>query len=186
MYIKQYLENNRISIYKVANSALVAYPTVFNIVNGKVDILNCALGVVKKIADALDLTVDELLTLCDKNYSFDLFRSEQCHLVKRMDEIDYVINLLEKKKIDYYWKLNMKVEAFYLLAMLDYLSKRNGLPKCNEYDEIRRYKLEKPIFPVDTELSEKLLGKDAHKEAMDHAIPEFLDYNIVECEVING
>lgn len=186
MYIKQYLENNRISIYKVANSALVAYPTVFNIVNGKVDILNCALGVVKKIADALDLTVDELLTLCDKNYSFDLFRSEQCHLVKRMDEIDYVIDLLEKKKIDYYWKLNMKVEAFYLLAMLDYLSKRNGLPKCNEYDEIRRYKLEKPIFPVDTELSEKLLGKDTHKEAMDHAIPEFLDYNIVECEVING
>lgn len=36
----------------------------------------------------------------------------------------------------------MKAEAFYLLAMLDYLSKRNGLPKCNEYEEIRRYKLE--------------------------------------------
>ena len=63
MYIKQYLEDNNISIYKVANSALVAYPTVFNIVNGKVDILNCALGVVKKIADALNLTIDELLTL---------------------------------------------------------------------------------------------------------------------------
>ncbi len=43
MYIKQYLEDNGISIYKVANSAAVAYPTVFNIVNGKVDILNCAL-----------------------------------------------------------------------------------------------------------------------------------------------
>ena len=92
--IKQYLENNRISIYKVANSALVAYPTVFNIVNGKVDILNCALGVVKKIADALDLTIDELLTLCDKNYSFNLFRSEQCHLVNRVGEINYVIDLL--------------------------------------------------------------------------------------------
>ena len=35
MYIKQYLEDNSISIYKVANSALVAYPTVFNIVNGR-------------------------------------------------------------------------------------------------------------------------------------------------------
>ena len=112
MYIKQYLEDNRISIYKVANSALVAYPTVFNIVNGKVDILNCALGVVKKIADALNLTIDELLTLCDKNHSFNLFRSEQCHLVNRMGEIDYVIDLLEKKKINYYWKLDMKAEAF--------------------------------------------------------------------------
>ncbi len=57
----------------------------------------------------------------------------------------------------------MKAEAFYLLAMLDYLSKRNGLPKCNEYEEIRRYKLEKPVFPADTELSEKLLGKIVSK-----------------------
>ena len=186
MYIKQYLEDNCISIYKVANSAMVAYPTVFNIVNGKVDILNCALGVVKKIADALDLSIDEFLLLCDKNYSFNLFRSEQCHLVNRMGEVDYVIDLLEKKKIDCYWKLNMRVEAFYLLAMLDYLCGRNDLPKCTEYDEIRQYKLEKPLFPADTDLSEKLLGKDARREAMDHAIPEFLNFNIVECEIIDG
>lgn len=186
MNIKQYLEDNKISIYQVANSAMVAYPTVFNIVNGKVDILNCALGIVKKIADALNLSIDELLTLCDRTQSFDLFRSEQCHLVNRMGEIDYVIDLLEKKKIDYYWKLDMKPEAFYLLAMLDYLSKRNDLPKCKDYEGIRRYKLEKTIYPADTELSEKLLGKDARKEALEHAIPEFLDFNIVECEVLNG
>lgn len=80
----------------------------------------------------------------------------------------------------------MKPEAFYLLAMLDYLSKRNDLPKCKDYEGIRRYKLEKTIYPADTELSEKLFGKDAHKEALEHAIPEFLDFNIVECEVLNG
>ena len=186
MYIKQYLEDNDISIYKVANNALVAYPTVFNIVNGKVDIMNCALGVVKKIADALNLTIDDLLTLCDKNYSFNLFRSEQCHLVNRMGEIDYVIELLEKKKIDHYWKIDMKAEAFYLLAMLDYLSRRNDLPMCTEYEEIRHYKLAKTVFPADTDLSERLLGRDIRKEAMERAIPEFLEYNIVECEVING
>ena len=50
----------------------------------------------------------------------------------------------------------------------------------------QNYSVEKPVFPADTELSEKLLGKDAHKEAMDHAIPEFLNFNIVECEIING
>ena len=186
MYIKQYLEDKKISIYRVANNAAVAYPTVFNIVNGKVDILNCAFGIVKKIANALNLSIDELFTLCDRNYTFDLFRSEQCHLVNRVGEIDYVIDLLEKKKIDYYWKLDMKTEAFYLLAMLDYLSRRNDLPKCIDYEIIRQYKLEKTIFPADIELSEKLLGKDAHEEAMRHAIPEFLNFNIVECEIING
>ena len=55
-----------------------------------------------------------------------------------------------------------------------------------EYEEIRRYKLEKPVFPADTELSEMLLGKDAQQEALSHAIPEFLNFNIVECEIING
>ncbi len=186
MYIKQYLEDNEISIYKVANNALVAYPTVFNIVNGKVDILNCALGVVKKIADALNLTIDELLILCDKNYSFNIFRSEQCHLVNRMGEIDYVIDLLEKKKIDHFWRLDMKAEAFYLLAMLDYLSRLNDIPICTEYEELRKYKLEKTVYPADTDLSERLLGKDMRTEAMMHAIPEFLAFNIVECEIING
>ena len=182
MYIKQYLEDNNISIYKVANDAMVAYPTVFNIVNGKVDILNCALGVVKKIADALGLTIDELLMLCDKNYSFSLFRGEQCHLVKRMGEVDYVINMLENSRIEQYWKLDMKAEAFYLVAMLDYLSRRNDLPRCEEYNEIRKYKLSKRIFPADTDISEKLLGKNSHKDALERAIPEFLEYNIVECE----
>ena len=42
------------------------------------------------------------------------------------------------------------------------------------------------VYPTDTELSEKLLVKDAHKEALEHAIEEYLNFNIVECEVING
>ena len=61
--------------------------------------------------------------------------------------------------------------------------RRNDLPVCEEYNEIRKFKLEKPVYPADTEISEKLLGKDAHKAAMKNAIPEFLDFNIVECEV---
>ena len=186
MHLKQYLEDKGISIYKVANSASVAYPTVFNIVNEKVDILNCALGVVKKIADALGLSIDELLTLCDKNYTFALFRSEQIHLVKRMGEIDYVIDLLEKRKIDYYWKLDMKAESFYLLAMLDYLSKRNGLPKCTEYADIRKYKLSDLLYPSDIGLTELLLDDTAREKMLSKAIPEFLTFNIVECEVIDG
>ena len=63
MYLKQYLEDNSISIYKVANSAQVAYPTVFNIVNGKVDILNCALGVVKKIEKDVDKLIDKSIRI---------------------------------------------------------------------------------------------------------------------------
>ena len=55
---------------------------------------------------------------------------------------------------------------------------------CEDYNEIRKYKLENLVYPADLELSEKFLGKDAHKKALKNAIPEFLEYNIVECEVL--
>ena len=78
----------------------------------------------------------------------------------------------------------MKIESFYMLGMLDYLCRRNDLPQCEEYDEIRKYKLEKKVYPSDMLLSEKLLNKDFSKETEKKAIPEFLEFNIVECEVV--
>ncbi|MBR1849434.1 MAG: hypothetical protein IJ791_09420 [Lachnospiraceae bacterium] len=139
----------------------------------------------KKIADALGLTLEEMLTLCDRNYTFALFRGEQCNLVRRLGEIDYIVDLVEKRKIDYYWKLDMKMEAFYLLAMLDYLSNRNNLPRCTDYEEIRKNRLLNPVYPTDTELTEKLLDKDIRQKMLAKAIPEFLAFNIVESEVID-
>ena len=68
--------------------------------------------------------------------------------------------------------------------MVDYLSRRNDLPQCEEYNEIRKYKLEKTVYPPDTLLSEILLKKDFKTEAQKKAIPEFMEFNIVECEVV--
>lgn len=118
----------------------------------------------------------------NKDYSFALFRGEQCHLVKRLGELDYIIDILVKNKIDYYWKNHMEKESIYLLGMLDYLSRRNDLPQCEEYNEIRKYKLEKTVYPPDIQLYEKLLNKDFKAEVKKIAIPEFLEFNIVECE----
>ena len=185
MHIKHYLDEKGISVYKLAEQAGVAYPTVFNIVNGKVDIMNSALRIVKKIADALEISIDELILLCDRECDFAIFRVEQRHLVNRRGEMNYIIDVLETRRIDSFWKLGMRAEAFYLLAMIDYLSRRNDLPRCSDYDEIRQYKLEKTVYPPDTALTEKLLKKDIRRDTMKKAIPEFLEFNIVECEVVN-
>lgn len=40
-------------------------------------------------------------------------------------------------------------ESFYLLAMADYLCRENDLPVCQDYDDIRKYKLAEPIYPRD-------------------------------------
>jgi len=75
-------------------------------------------------------------------------------------------------------------EALYLLAMVDYLSRENGLPQCNAYDDLRSAKLREPIYPSSVIAMSVLAHSDKpEKESYAQAIPEFLRFNIIEAEV---
>lgn len=52
------------------------------------------------------------------------------------------------------------------------------------YDEYRNYELDNLLLPQDVRLVGKL-GIDLEKEAMKHAIPEFLQFNILEGDIRN-
>ncbi|MBR4357438.1 MAG: helix-turn-helix transcriptional regulator [Butyrivibrio sp.] len=186
MLIDEYIKNKKISLYKLAELSGVSYPTVYNLVNGKSDINNCALGKVLPIAKALDLSVEDLVFLCNQKYTFTLFKSEQCHLVNRMGQVEYVIEVLEDKKIDRFWRLCCYAEAMYMVAMVDYLSRLNDIPKCTNYNYIRNQKLKEKIYPIDAVIEKKLTNKNSLLKKMEKdAIPEFLAFNIVEGDVIH-
>ena len=74
----------------------------------------------------------------------------------------------------------------YLLAMLDYLSRLNGLPLCNQYDDIRAQSLRQPLYPRDVLLEEKLRpGSQVLRRCRMEAVPEFMRFNIVEnCKTV--
>ena len=68
--------------------------------------------------------------------------------------------------------------------MLDYISRVNDIPLCDEYDDLRRCILEKPVYPASI-LAVSAASKDEsvlYKAAMT-AIPEFKRFNIIENEV---
>ena len=70
--------------------------------------------------------------------------------------------------------------------MVDLLSKENDVPLCNNYDDIRSQRLSEPLYPAGVLLADEAAKTDTHrKEALEKAIPEFLDYNIVESEIRN-
>ncbi|WP_158588765.1 helix-turn-helix domain-containing protein [Butyrivibrio sp. X503] len=187
MQIDEYLKSKNISLYKLAELSGVSYTTVFNLINGKSDIYNCALGKVLPIAKALELSVEELAFLCDRKYSFTLFKSEQCHLVSRMGQVEYIIEVLEDKKIDQYWRLCCYAEAMYMVGMIDYLSRLNDIQQCTNYDHIREHKLKDKIYPIDAAIENKLSNKKARlKKLEENAIPEFMRFNIVEGDVLHG
>lgn len=117
---------------------------------------------------------------------FEQFKSSICHRVKDMGDIPFVIQLLESDQIRKLYEKKWYPEALYLLAMLDYLSRENDVPLCENYNDIRAAKLQRLVYPSSVLVMCEAMKSNTPKEDCLHkAIPEFLRFNIVECDVRN-
>lgn len=106
--------------------------------------------------------------------------------MKDKGDIDFIIDILKENQIRTYWERQWYRESFYLLAMVDYLSREKGLPLCNDYEDIRNCKLLEPLYPWDVVLAAKLDDSlDRKEQCLKEAIPEFLRFNIIESEIRN-
>ena len=118
--------------------------------------------------------------------AFEQFKSNTCHRVKAMGDIPFIIQLLESNQIRKFYEKKRYPEALYLLAMLDYLSRENDIPLCKNYNDIRATKLQRPVYPSSVMVMCEVMSSDVPKEeCLQKAIPEFLRFNIVECDVRN-
>lgn len=185
--INTLLHNNSMTKYRLSKLSGIPYTTINDICSGKADIKKCSVDNVYRIAKALGVTVEELLEpyYIDRP-DFELFKSNTCHRLKEMGDIDFVIDTLESKIIISYMDRKWYPEAMYLLAMLDYISRENNIPLCDEYDDIRSKKLAAIVYPRSV-LALCAASKDdsAKEKAVRSSIPEFLRHNIVESEVRN-
>ena len=62
--LKEYLQKNNISVYKLSKKSDVPYSTLNDLVNLKLPVENIRAGQLKSIAYALDVEMDELYNLC--------------------------------------------------------------------------------------------------------------------------
>lgn len=191
MIINELLETENMSRYRLSKESGVPMTTITDICSGKADIDKCAAGTLFKIAKVLGITVDSILeeshkAAVDYRCSFETFKSNTCHQVKDKGDLDFIIETLEADEIRKLYQRQWHREALYLLAMVDYLSRINGLPICTNYNDIRKQKLKQPLFSAGVIVSSAATGDDSiKKEALANAIPEFLRFNIVESEVRN-
>lgn len=188
MIVNELLKNANMSKYSLSKESGVAMTTITDICNGKAMLEKCAAGTLYKIAKVLGVTVDYLIENNEKPQvlqgSFEIFKSNTCHHVKNMGDIDFIIETLETDEIRKLYDRQLYRESLYLLAMVDYLSRLNNLPICIDYDDIRKCKLEKTYYPVGVMIAYKATGDESIKtEAAANAIPEFMRFNIVESEV---
>lgn len=187
MTIQDALKERNMSIYRLAKASEVPYATLNDICNGKTRLEKCSAETIYRLAKALNVSMEELLAPCMiKRPSFENFKSTVCHRVKEKGDIPFIIDTLEHQDIRNYYDRKWYPESFYLLAMLDYLSRENDVPLCDEYDDLRRCMLAEPVYPASVRAMSAAAKNDtALKHAVAAAIPEFLRFNIVESEVRN-
>ena len=100
----------------------------------------------------------------EKRCSFELFKSNVCHRLKEQGDIDFLIETLKEDMIRQYYDKKWYPESFYLLAMVDYISRENNVPICNDYDDLRQQKMQKMIYPVGILITASVLSDDSVKE----------------------
>ena len=187
MNINDMLTQKNITKYRLSKISQVSFATISDISTGKSRIEKCSADTLYKIAKALGVTMEDLIAdSIEYRPSFETFKSNVCHRVKDMGDMDFIINTLETDEIRRLYQKKWYPESLYLLAMADYLCRENDLPLCREYNDIRTAKLKEPFYPASVLTMCAALKNDEPKaESLNEAIPEFMRFNIVESEVRN-
>ena len=109
-----------------------------------------------------------------------------CHKLKNLGDIEFLIETLNNDDIRLYFEKQWYPECLYLLAMVDYISRENGIELCEEYNDLRKRKLSETIYPASV-LALCVASKSdlPKRQAYREAIPEFIRFNIVESDVRN-
>ena len=185
--LAQRLKDKNMSAYRCAKLSGIPYTTLSELLRGKTKIEKCSADTLYRISKVLDVSMEELLLDSPEYRSdFETFKSNVCHMVRDKGDMDFIICILQNNDIQRYWDRQWYPESFYLLAMVDYLSRVNNIPLCTNYNSIRSGSLKEPIYPRDIELAERFTHKiDMKKQCRAEAIPEFLQFNIIESEVRN-
>lgn len=187
MNINEFLKQKNITKYQLSKISGVPFTTISDICTGRAKIEKCAVDTIYKLSKTLDITMEDLVAASmEHRQSFETFKSNVCHQVKDMGDMNFIIDTLESDKIRKLYRKKWYPESLYLLAMIDYLCRENDLPICAEYSDIRRFRLREPIFPASIiAISAASHSDKPMRESYDNAIPEFKRFNIVENEVRN-
>lgn len=185
MIVNEIMQSRNITKYRLSKDSGVPYTTVNDICSGRAQLEKCSAETIYKIARALDVSMESLLEPCFvKRSSFETFKSNVCHRLRELGDIEFIIETLEGDEIRGYYARGWYPESLYLLAMVDYLSRLNDVPLCTEYNDLRRACLREPLYPASVIAESVVLGSSAPRErARAAAIPEFMRFNIVEGEV---
>lgn len=187
MILNVLLDEHHMTRYGLSKISNVPLSTINDLCTGKTSIRKSRIDTIAKISKVFSMSIDSMINLDDyinDKSSFESFTSNVCHDLKSKGDYDFLINVVESKRIRYLYMAHSYKRALYLLAMIDYISRTNNIPYCSDYDDIRNTKLTEVVYPSSVRVKCSVFGTDSFKnEAFENSIPEFKRFNIVEVNV---
>lgn len=181
MNLRLAMMKSGMSSYRLSAISGVPYMTVNDLINEVTPIANARFSTILALAKALGVNCEDLWD--ESPYVLpdhpEYFTSSVQHALKSAGDIPFLKETLEKDQIGRMLGQGRLFEARYLLCLIDYLCRIYDLPKAKEYKLLRRERFKEPIFLGNPE-SEK-----ERQSNLAHAIPEFLQANIIEGEIDN-
>lgn len=190
--IKEYLQKTNMSIKQLSEKTGIAYSSLYNLVHEKSKIQDCKADSLYKLANVMSVSMDELYKnevskaqiLVSSKKEFELFKSEICHQVKKLGNIQFLISTIKSDDIEKLWNDEKYAESLYLLSMVDYLSRLEDIPLCNKYRMYRVKRIDPPIYPASEELYCSIMDLPLNANSEKY-IPEFASHGIMEGDVFD-
>lgn len=167
------LKERQLNIRTCSILSGIPYATLYPIIKGQIDLGTCSYYTVAKLARVLGYRPDQIVY---QKEDFQSFRNNLHHEI-RSDDLKTILAIIEHEDVEYYQLHKDYLKMFYLLATVDYISKKYDIPLCDKYSEIRNKKLEAPYFVGDSQFFEK---------GIDSGIDEFAKYNIIEGDLYDA
>lgn len=101
MLINKQLEKQHMIKCRHSKDSGVPQATINDICSGKAELEKCSAGTLYRIAKVLGVSVEDILESACTEYrsAFETFKSNTCHRVKDMGDVDFMIHLLESNEI---------------------------------------------------------------------------------------
>lgn len=197
MYLNELMNACHMSRAELSARSNIPESTLCDILNGKAQMDRCEAATLYNIAYALDVSVEDILegywdalerdapsrtSVHDENslMNFYVLADSMLGRLRATGDLAFIDGIDQNEWIERLYQGREYRCALFLLGMMDYLCRKNGVRQVARYDEYRKARLDGPVYALRTLNVNDDDGafQRARTEAENNAIPELGRYGI--------
>ncbi len=201
MYLNELMNDCHMSRAELSARSNIPESTLRDILNGKAQLDRCAAVTLYNLAYALDVSVEDILegywdelerdapahtSVHDENslMNFYVLADSMLGRLRATGDLAFIDGIDQNEWIERLYQSGQYRCALFLLGMVDYLCRKNGVRQVARYDEYRKARLDGPVYALRTLNVNDDDGafQRARTEAENNAIPELGRYGIYMTE----